>query len=158
MILAYVVTVLVFILAILFLTYIRSIGPCWIMGVEIKNISLKIKREYVFLPEVKAKSKSGHLLTTDDKVEISDIRIGIGIALTVIFFASGAIILPTNNLIGSGLFGVGVYTLKKFIIDELYTRAELICYAKKFGSMKIYTFNYMRKMNKSKVNGKKCPK
>lgn len=158
MMLAYIIVFLAFIVAVLFLTYIRSVGPCWIKGREIKNISLKIKRECVILPEVKAKSKGSHLLTTDDKVEISDIRIGIGVALTVIFFASGAIILPMNNLIGSTLFGVGIYALKKFIIDELYTRAELICYAKKFGSMKVYTFNYMRKMNKSKIKGKKCPK
>lgn len=155
---AYIIVFLAFIAAVLFLTYIRSVGPCWIRGVETKNISLKIKREYVFLPEVKAKSKSGHLLTMDDKVEISDIRIGIGVALTAMFFASGVIILPMNNLIGSTLFGVGVYVLKKFIIDELYTRAELIYYTKKFGSMKVYTFNYMRKMNKSKIKGKKCPK
>lgn len=155
---AYIVVFLAFIAAVLFLTYIRSVGPCWIKGREIKNISLKIKREYVILPEVKAKSKGGHLLTTDDKIEISNIRISMGIVLTGVFLGSGTIILPMNNLIGSGLFGVGVYTLKKFITDELYTRAELICYAKKFGSMKIYTFNYMRKMNKSKVKGKKCPK
>lgn len=141
----------------LLVTYLRSVGPCWIKGRGNKNVILKVKREFIFFPIVEAKTKKSHLLTLYNKIEISNIRIYIGILMTGVFAGGGAMVFLFSTTIGSGLVGMGVYILKKFIIDELYNRAELICYAEEYGDeIKAYRLNYIKKMSKKAKS--ECPK